>query len=129
MTTPEKQYICLASASQARQNCDLDPNNLKPKLIQGIVILNITVMLYQNQLMNEVAIAMTKGEHVCHLMGHNSTIMTRSKFCFLHAHAQCMSELCSKFQICASNTVGGVAETQTVLQCDMVKICMSYKGT
>ena len=29
--------------------------------------------------------------------------------------------LCSRFQIPASNTVGGVAETQTVLQCDMVK--------
>ena len=27
-----------------------------------------------------------------------------------------------------SNTVGGVAETQTVVQCDMVKICMLFKG-
>ena len=32
-----------------------------------------------------------------------------------------MSELCSKFQISASNTEGGVAETQTVLQYDMKK--------
>ena len=50
------------------------------------------------------------------------------KFCFLHAHAKCMSELCSKFQIPESNTVGGVAETRTVLQFDMVKICMSFRG-
>ena len=39
-----------------------------------------------------------------------------------------MSVLCSKLQIHASNFVGGVAETQTVLQCDMVKISMSVKG-
>ena len=40
-----------------------------------------------------------------------------------------MSELACKFQIPASNVVGGVAETRTVLQCTMVKICMSFKGT
>ena len=44
-----------------------------------------------------------------------------------------MSELYYKFQIPASNIVGGVVETQTVLQCDMaqcemVKICMLCKG-
>ena len=51
------------------------------------------------------------------------------KFCFLYAHDQCMSELCPKFQIPASNTTERVAETRTVLQCDMIKICMSFKGT
>ena len=40
-----------------------------------------------------------------------------------------MSELCCKFQIPACNAVGGVAETRTVLQCDMVKLWMSFKGT
>ena len=56
------------------------------------------------------------------LRGHNSAIMTGSKFHFLHANARCMSEMCSKFQISASNTIGGVVEIQTVLQSDMVKI-------
>ena len=37
--------------------------------------------------------------------------------------------LCCKFQIPASNNVGGVAETQTVLQCYRVNKCMSFKGT
>ena len=32
-----------------------------------------------------------------------------------------MAELCCKFQIPTSNTVGGDAETRTVLQCDMVQ--------
>ena len=32
------------------------------------------------------------------------------------AHVQCMSELCCNFQIPASNTLGGVAETRIVLQ-------------
>ena len=76
--------------------------------------------------------AMSNGEHVCHLGGHNSAIMTWIKICFLHAHAQCKSELCCKFQIPASHTVGGAAKTQTVLQvlkCNMVKICMLFKGT
>ena len=40
-----------------------------------------------------------------------------------------MSELCSKFQILVPNTVGGVAETRSVLQFDVVKIYMSFKGT
>ena len=39
-----------------------------------------------------------------------------------------MSDLCSNFQIPASNTVGGVRVTQTVLQCDIVKICISFRG-
>ena len=72
---------------------------------------------------------MAKGEHVCHLRGHYSAIMTRIKICFLYAHVQCMSELFSKFEIPTSNTLGGVAETQTVLKCVMVKICMSLRGT
>ena len=33
-----------------------------------------------------------------------------------------------QIQMPASNTVGGVAETQTVVRCDMVKICMLFKG-
>ena len=80
-------------------NCDLDLdfNNLKPELAQATVILNITVMLYENQLINGVAIAIIKSEYVCHLRVHNSAVMTLIKFHFLHAHAQCMSELCSKF--------------------------------
>ena len=53
--------------------------------------------------------------------------MTRMKILFPNAHVQCMSELCSKFQMPTSNTVGGVAETQTVVRCDMVKICMLSK--
>ena len=73
-------------------------------------------MLYQNQLING-ATAMTKGEHVC------------QKFRFLHAHAHYMSDLCSKFQVSASNTVGGFVETRTILECDMVKICMTFEGT
>ena len=42
-----------------------------------------------------------------------------------------MSELCSKFQIPATNTVGADAETRTVLQCDMVQNMYAYafKGT
>ena len=54
--------------------------------------------------------------------------MTRMKILFPSAHVQCMSELCCKFQMPALNTVGGVAETQTVVRCDMVKICMLFKG-
>ena len=50
-----------------------------------------------------------------------------SKFHSLHEHVQSMPELCSKFQIPASNTVG-VAETRTVLQYNMDKICMPFKG-
>ena len=33
-----------------------------------------------------------------------------------------------QIQMPASNTVGGVAETQTVVRCDMVKICLLFKG-
>ena len=51
-----------------------------------------------------------------------------SKFCFPNAHVQCMSELYCKFQILASNTVRGVMETETVVQCDMVKmLCHSRR--
>ena len=59
-------------------SCDLylDLNNLKPELVQASVILNITVMLYKSQLINGVAIAIIKSEHVCHLRGHNSAVMT-----------------------------------------------------
>ena len=48
-------------------NCDLDLNNLKHELVQATVILNIPVMLYENQLINGVAIAIIKSEHVCQL--------------------------------------------------------------
>ena len=48
---------------------------------------------------------MTKGEHVCRLMGDNSANMTWIKILFLYARAKCISELCCKFQISASNTV------------------------
>ena len=68
-------------------------------------------MIYENQLINGVAVAIIKSEYVRHLRVHNSAVMTLIKFHFLHAHAQCMSELCSKFQIAALNTVGGAAET------------------
>ena len=40
----------------------------------------------------------------------------KSKVCFHYIHVQCISELCCKFQIPESNTVGRVAETRTVLQ-------------
>ena len=82
-----------------KSNCDLDPdpNNLKPKPFQAIIIPYITVMLYQNWLMNEVARTMIKCEHVCRLREHNSAIMLYIKLHFLHAHAQFMSDLCSKF--------------------------------
>ena len=39
-----------------------------------------------------------------------------------------MSDPCSNFHIPASNTVGGIRVTQTVLQCDIVKICISFRG-
>ena len=39
-----------------------------------------------------------------------------SKFCFLYAYVQCMSELRSKSQIYAPDTVRGVVKTRTVLQ-------------
>ena len=44
-----------------------------------------------------------------------------SKFYFPYAQVQCMSKLCRKFQIPATNTVRADAETRTVLQCDMVQ--------
>ena len=71
---------------------------------------------------------MILAEYICYSRGHNSAIMTRIKILFPNAHVQCMSELCSKFQIPASNNVGGVAETLTVVRCYMVKICMLFKG-
>ena len=45
----------------------------------------------------------------------------KSKFCFLYAQVQSMSELYFKFQVPASNTLGEVAETRIVLRCDMVQ--------
>ena len=42
---------------------DLDPITLKREFIRGIVILNTFVKLYWNWIINEVARAMTKGEH------------------------------------------------------------------
>ena len=74
---------------------------------------------------------MTKGEHVCFLRGHNSIIKTGIKICFLHAYAKCIHELCSKSQILnqiLKNTEGGIAEARTIPQCDMVKICISFRG-
>ena len=44
----------------------------------------------------------------------NSAIKTWIKILFLYAHARCMPELCCKFQIPASNTVG-VAETNITI--------------
>ena len=51
-------------------------NDLKPELPQATVILNISVMLYEKQLINGVAIAIIKSEYVYHLRGHNSVVMT-----------------------------------------------------
>ena len=42
---------------------DLDSIMLKRKLVQGIVKPNTCVKLYRNWIINEVARAMTKGEH------------------------------------------------------------------
>ena len=47
----------------------------------------------------------------CHSRELNSAII-----CFLYAHVQCISELCCKFQIPAFKSVGGVAETRTVVK-------------
>ena len=43
---------------------DLDHITLKRKLVRDIVIPNTCVKLYRNWKINEVARAMTKGEHV-----------------------------------------------------------------
>ena len=51
-----------------------------------------------------------------------------SKFCFLYAQVQCMFELCSKFQIPATNTVEADAETRTVPQSDMVQNMYVFQG-
>ena len=69
---------------------------------------------------------MILAEYVCYSRGHNSAIMTKVKMLFPYAHVQCMSELWIKFQMSASNIVGGVVETQTVVWCDMVKICLLF---
>ena len=47
-----------------------------PELAQATVMLNITMIVYENQLINGVAIAIIKSEYVCHLRGHNSVVMT-----------------------------------------------------
>ena len=61
-----------------------------------------------------------KGTHLCNNDLHQNSI---SFMYMLH-----MFELCSKFRMPAVNTVG-VVETLTVLQCDMVKISVPFKGT
>ena len=71
---------------------------------------------------------MILAEYIRYSKGHNSAIMTRMKILLPNAHVQCMSELCCKFQMPESNTVGGVADTQIVVRCDMVKICTLFKG-
>ena len=60
-----------------KSNCDLDLefNNLKLKLAQATVILYITMMLYENQLINRVAIAIIKSEYVCNLRVPYSAVM------------------------------------------------------
>ena len=50
------------------------------------------------------------------IQGHVILQLFESKVCFLYAHVQCISELCFNFQIPASNTLGGVVETRTVLK-------------
>ena len=70
---------------------------------------------------------MILAEYVCYSRGHTSAIMARMKILFTNAHVQCMSELYCKFKMPASNFVGGVAETQTVVRCDMVKTCLLFK--
>ena len=67
-------------------------------------------------------------KYVCHSMGCNSAIWSGTKLCFLYAHVQCISELCFKFQVPASNTSGGVAETRIVLQCGMVQNMSVIQG-
>ena len=68
------------------------------------------------------------AEYVCYSRGHNDAIMTKMKILFPYAPVQCMSELWIKFQMPESNTVGEVVETQTVVRCDMVKICLLFNG-
>ena len=77
--------------------------------------------------MNKVARAMTKGEQVYHSRGCDSAITTGIKIPFPSCTCQCMSKLCSKFQIHASNAIVGIAKEQLVLKLDMDKICMSFK--
>ena len=71
---------------------------------------------------------MILAEYICYSREHNSAIMIKMKILFPNPHVQCMSELWCKFQMPASNTVGGVVETQTVVRCDMVKICLLFNG-
>ena len=54
-------------------------------------------------------------------------LCTGSKFCFPNAQAHCMSELCSKFQIPAINTVGADPETRQYYSVIWSKIGMSFK--
>ena len=56
--------------------------------------------------------------------GHKSAIMNWIKILL----PSCIFGLCSTFQIPASNTVGSVAETRTVIQYVMVKISMLFYG-
>ena len=43
-------------------------------------------------------------------------------------YVQCISELCFKFQVPASNTLGGIAATKIVLQCGMVQNMCFIQG-
>ena len=68
------------------------------------------------------------SKYISHSGVHNSAIMSWIKFCFLHVHVQCISELCFKCHVPASNTLVGVAETRIVLQCDMVQNMCHSRG-
>ena len=58
-----------------------------------------------------------KGTKIC------SSDLDQDSISFMHM-PNALSELCSKFQISASNTVGGVAKTGRVLKCDVIKLYM-----
>ena len=57
-----------------------------------------------------------------------SATMSWIKLVFPYAYVQCMSDLCCKFQIPTLNTVGGDAETRSLLQCDMVQNMSVIQG-
>ena len=61
----QNQLINKGASVMTNSHCDLDldPIMLKPELVRGIVIPNTCVKLYRNWIINEVARAMTKGEH------------------------------------------------------------------
>ena len=52
-----------------------------------------------------------------------------SKLCFvMHMPNACLNCVASFKSLHHTCTVGGVAETEIVQQCEMVKLCMSLKG-